>query len=365
MEHAERSLAISTPGRVCLFGEHQDYLNLPVIAAAISRRIDVAGSMRCDRKVNIDLPDVRKRESFEIADTIPYVRERDYFRSAVNTLQRRGFHFSHGFDCEVQGTIPINAGTASSSALIVGWTNFLTRMSDQPRVLAAEEVAQIAYEAEVLEFREPGGMMDHFATSCGGLIWMESFPTLKVERLNAELGSFVLGNSHHPKDTKFILANVKERVKDIVRRVVERHPEFSLQSGASDNLSCSTNELSEEDFCILTGTVRNREITYAAKELLGNTPLEHAGLGALLNEHHVILRDVLKISTPKIDQMIDTALDAGACGAKINGSGGGGCMFAYAPQNPEAVAEAIRKVSEAVVVTIDSGSSEMVGERSV
>jgi hypothetical protein len=24
---------VSTPGRICLFGEHQDYLHLPVIAA--------------------------------------------------------------------------------------------------------------------------------------------------------------------------------------------------------------------------------------------------------------------------------------------------------------------------------------------
>ncbi len=33
--------------------------------------------------------------------------------------------------------------------------------------------------------------------------------------------------------------------------------------------------------------------------------------------------------------MIAAALDAGALGAKINGSGGGGCMFAYAPPIPK------------------------------
>ena len=31
---------------------------------------------------------------------------------------------------------------------------------------------------------------------------------------------------------------------------------------------------------------------------------------------------------------------------KINGSGGGGCMFAYVPNNPEAIAEAIKKWEE-------------------
>ena len=29
-------MEISTPGRICLFGEHQDYLGLPVIPMAIS-----------------------------------------------------------------------------------------------------------------------------------------------------------------------------------------------------------------------------------------------------------------------------------------------------------------------------------------
>ena len=34
---------ISTPGRICLFGEHQDYLGLPVIAMAISLRANLKG----------------------------------------------------------------------------------------------------------------------------------------------------------------------------------------------------------------------------------------------------------------------------------------------------------------------------------
>jgi len=49
--------------------------------------------------------------------------------------------------------------------------------------------------------------------------------------------------------------------------------------------------------------------------------------------------------------MLEAALKTGALGGKINGSGGGGCMFAYAPENPDAVAEAIEKVGgEATVI---------------
>ena len=42
--------------------------------------------------------------------------------------------------------------------------------------------------------------------------------------------------------------------------------------------------------------------------------------------------------------MLDASKEAGALGGKITGSGGGGCMFVYAPDNPEKVVEAIEKV---------------------
>ncbi|MEA1880927.1 MAG: galactokinase family protein, partial [Candidatus Marinimicrobia bacterium] len=48
-----KHLEISTPGRICLFGEHQDYLGLPVIAMAISLRAKIDGKKRKDRKVVI------------------------------------------------------------------------------------------------------------------------------------------------------------------------------------------------------------------------------------------------------------------------------------------------------------------------
>ena len=54
---------------------------------------------------------------------------------------------------------------------------------------------------------------------------------------------------------------------------------------------------------------------------------------------------------------MDAASNAGALGGKINGSGGGGCMFAYAPNNPEDVAEAIEKAGgKAYIVQKDEGT---------
>ena len=69
-----------------------------------------------------------------------------------------------------------------------------------------------------------------------------------------------------------------------------------------------------------------------------------------------MLRDLLKVSTDKIDRMIEASLDAGALGAKINGSGGGGCMFAYAPDNPLKIVDAInRSGGNAVIINGEDG----------
>ena len=87
----------------------------------------------------------------------------------------------------------------------------------------------------------------------------------------------------------------------------------------------------------------------------------HKFIGELLSEHHTILRDVLQVSTPKIESMIDAAMDAGALGGKINGSGGGGCMFAYAPDQPEKLAEAVKKIcGNTQIIHSDAGTKILI-----
>ena len=351
------AISVSSPGRVCLFGEHQDYLGLPVIPCAISLRITIEAARRSDMEVRIDLPDIGSREEFSLAGPLPYVRERDYFRSAVNILRREGFTFSRGLDCSVRGAIPINAGTSSSSALVVTWINLLAAVSDQDAALSPEEIARFAHMAEVLEFREPGGMMDHCAAAYGGVIAIDFKPEFAVEPLDAELGAFVLGDSGEPKDTKGILRRVKDRVLDAVQLLRRKDGGFSLAGAAPGRFPRAGSGLTPSQIQLLDGTIRNRDITREARALLKKKPLDHLRLGELLSAHHAVLRDPLGISTIKIERMLDAAAGAGAYGGKINGSGGGGCMFAYAPVNPEAVAEAVARAGgKPHIVRVDTGS---------
>jgi galactokinase len=356
-------LKISTPGRVCLFGEHQDYLKLPIVACAISLRISIDGIRRDDTVINIQMPDIGDKETLKLDEKIIYTKERDYFKSSINVLKKHGFTFSNGFDCKIEGKIPINAGTSSSSALIITWLNFLVRISDQAARLSPEELAQYGYEAEVLEFSEPGGMMDHYSTAIGGIIALDFDPSIKVTKLNTQLGTFVLGNSHQPKNTKYILGYVKNQILGVDRILKTKYPDFSLKNITVDELQKFRSNLNDDQFKILEGTIKNRDLTIVARKELSKENPDHKLTGKLLNEHHEVLRDILGISTTKIDRMIDAALKAGAYGAKINGSGGGGCMFAYAPENPEKVKSAIEGAGgEAFIIIPDSGSREEVIE---
>ena len=355
-EHEITELQISAPGRICLFGEHQDYLNLPVITSAISLRIFVYGKRIDNRQIFIRLPQLGSCESFILQHEIPYVKERDYFRSAVNIMQRHGYTFSSGFECEVMGEIPINAGTSSSSALMVAWVQFLARMSDQQMWLEPELTARYAHQAEVLEFNEPGGMMDHFSTALGKLIYLDFSPEVHYQKLPLKLKSFVLGDSMQEKNTKYILTRVKNEVINVSQNLKHIYPDFSLRNVSDEDLEKFEPALTAEQNTILSGTIKNYRITQEAKKVLTSANVDHKKIGRLLNKHHNVLRNVLKISTPKIDSMIEAALEAGAYGAKINGSGGGGCMFAYAPKNTEKIAEAIEsRGGKAYIIHVADG----------
>ena len=211
-------MEVSTPGRICLFGEHQDYLGLPVIAMAISLRAKIIGEKRIDRKVIIHMPDIERTERFDLND-MEYRKERDYFNSGIRVCKKEGLSFASGFECEISSDIPIKAGTSSSSAIVVSWINFLNQMADDPMKLTNEKIGELSFKAEVTEFSGPGGMMDQYTTAIGNLVYLEPEPSISVEKFNAPLGDFVLGDSREPKDTFGILSRCKNARLEILKKI--------------------------------------------------------------------------------------------------------------------------------------------------
>ena len=181
-------MIISTPGRICLFGEHQDYLGLPIIAMAISLRATIIGDKRTDNQIIIHKPDLG----------------------------------------EITSEIPIRAGTSSSSAIAVSWIHYLSRMANEPPNWDQQKIGELAYKSEVKEFNEPGGMMDQYSTAMGNLIYLQSEPDISIEPLAPNLGTFVLGDSCEPKDTMGILSRCRDARLNIIDKLKTKNPTFNI-----------------------------------------------------------------------------------------------------------------------------------------
>lgn len=350
------ALRVSAPGRLCLFGEHQDYFGLSIIAGAIDRRIIITGAPRSDGRISIVCPDVDERDEFDPGGELPYKKERDYLRSTVNVLRRTGLNFPSGRDIDIRGNIPINSGTASSSALVVAWVKFLLEAGGDTRAADEEAVAELAFDSEVAEFGEPGGKMDHYASAIGGIVSIHFGEKMRLERLNNPLKTFVLADSMQRKNTTGTLGFIKGNVLSGIEGVRRRIPGFNVHTPLSDDVLDIIQTLPDDEHRLLLGTLKTRDLTADGRELFNQDPFDHQRFGDLLNRQQDIIRDNLRISTERIDALLDAALDAGALGAKINGSGEGGCVFAYAPEKAEETAEALNRLdARASIVHIDEG----------
>ena len=140
----------------------------------------------------------------------------------------------------------------------------------------------------------------------------------------------------------------------IVQKLTKKIPNFDLQNQYQSDISF----LSQDEKKILEATIKNRDILVKSLKELNKESPDPSLIGNYLLDQHKILRDILNVSTSKIDNMLDAALVAGALGGKITGSGGGGCMFAYAPNNPEIIARAIAKAGgKSFIIRSDIGTS--------
>ncbi len=173
---------VSAPSRVCLFGEHQDYLGLDVIAAAIDLRFYARISRRSDPQARIRIRDRRLNQlnagnpagryeylTINLDQPIIYTHRRDYLRSTLKVLQQNGC-ISDGFDVTLDSEIPIGKGMCSSSTMIVVLIQAILELFAHPAARQPRRIADWAFQAEVAEFGEPGGQMDHVMAAHGGLL---------------------------------------------------------------------------------------------------------------------------------------------------------------------------------------------------
>lgn len=346
------------PGRTCLFGDHQDYLGLPVIACAINRNIKLSAVQNDTQVFKLNMGDIHEIRVIDIHATFSELAPRDYFASSLRVLRRHGCIPNVGYDITIKGNIPINSGTSSSSALLLAWIIFLITAYGVNDEVTPEFIAKMGYASEVLEHGEPGGMMDHFSIGVGNIVHINTKEPFSYTIIGTELKGLITGVSGVPKETIGLIGELKGNALLAIDIIKQNFKDFDLNKSEIEDLDKYRNYLPDRLIPYFEAAIKNYHYTKEALKEFQKPVLDLKKIGALMNEHHAVLRDLLKITVPKIDDMVNAALKAGAYGAKIVGSGGGGSIVVIA--DPEKEAQVVAAIlaagaKEAYGVTVDPG----------
>lgn len=369
--------SISTPSRLCLFGEHQDYLGLEVIATAIGLRFYAKATPRQDHLLRIRIRDeaicelgqtnecgLYQEYEIPLDQSIQYRSKRDYFASCVQVVRRLGCPVTQGADIQMDSDIPIGKGMCSSTTMVLAFMTALLCLEEHPAAADPAQIAQLAWQAEVAEFGEPGGMMDHYASALGQLVHLDFAAGTQVQPLDLRLsGRFILFDSLQRKDTIQVLSRSKQPTLEGLRQLAPQGISSIRDFYAHENLTPCVRNLEPEIRRRVEANIDNYRIQREAYALLLQDQMNDEQLGALLNRHHANLRDGLGISTPAIEHILDIALSNGALGGKFNGSGGGGCLFVYARESDcGRILEAVRREGYPGMITHQDRGLEIASE---
>ena len=158
-----RSASVYAPGRVELLGNHTDYNQGVVLAAAIDRGLRLTGAARDD-----DVIALKSNGHFEISlhSLQPQTQQRwvNYPLGVVQQFIAAGYEIG-GFDAEISGNLPAGTGLSSSAALEVATAGFLMKLHGFR--LEPLEVAKLCQRAENEFVGVKSGLLDQITSVFG------------------------------------------------------------------------------------------------------------------------------------------------------------------------------------------------------
>ena len=307
------------PGRVCLFGEHQDYLGMPVIAAAIPLGCRLVVEPSTDGVWVVHTPQLNFTWSCSVKEAHQDVPELNpdasaFLRAGLQEALDSGWSVHGGGRVKCHVDLPLQAGLSSSSALVVAWVQALARVAGIS--LSPLMLAQRAHQVEVIHFGDPGGHMDHVASALGGIHRIH--PNWSVEKLSdPNEGAWIVVDSGETKDTRGHLSRCKKQRLALL----EAQGGSWMAPGELENRSA----LTKEELSLWQCTWDSIQLEKRAAENW-KSPME---LAHWMFDHHVALRDGLGLSTSRLEALGKAAMEVGAWGWKVVGSGGGGCAVIW------------------------------------
>jgi len=214
---------------------------------------------------------------------------------------------------------PIGSGLGTSSALVVAMIKGYVELLKLP--LGEYDIAKLAYEIERNDLNLEGGMQDQYAATFGGFNFIEFHKDLNV-----------IVNP----------LRIRQWLKDEFEESLVLY--FTGQSRESAHIiSDQIRNTTGNNQSNLEGMHQLKEVAYKMKESLLKGDL--IGVAQeLKNGWEAKKKTSSAISNPMIDEVYDTAIQAGALSGKVSGAGGGGfMMFIVDPRKKLDVIRALSK----------------------
>jgi galactokinase len=319
------------PGRVNLIGEHVDYNDGLVLPFAINRSVLAAFARRDDDVVRAYSADYAEHARLSHPDVSHWQSGgwSSYVRGVLAVLCDEGYA-PRGLYLAVAGDVPLAAGLSSSAAMEVAVAGAFR----EARSLDIDGVAlaRLCQRAENEYVGVQCGIMDQFASTLSQrdhalLIDCRSLAYEAVPLRLADAGlAVVIANSGASRELAGSAYNQRRRECE---QAVALLRERLRRPGLSSLRDVTPSEI---DGLEVDGAPLRRarhvvtEIARVGAAVDALRRDDFAGLGALMQESHLSLRDDYEVSSPELDLLVGlaTAQDYVA-GARLTGAGFGGC----------------------------------------
>ncbi|MBS9339093.1 mevalonate kinase [Fructobacillus sp. M2-14] len=276
--------------KAILIGDHAVVYDKPAVAIPLLNLEVQATFQSLEQKQTIILGGCAKELS-SLGDDLEGLRQ------LIVSLQRDFDFEEDGFLLEIESVIPQERGFGASAALATAITRAFYDW--QGKELTKEKLTHYTSLAENISHGSPSGL-DAATVSAEEPVW---FLHKKIETFETSLeATLVLADTGVRGQTV--------RAVNIVKNEIATNPDAAW---------AAINHLGE--------------LAYGVKEALGEN--DSVLLGQLFTSAHHDLQ-ALQVSHPKLDQLVDAAIETGALGAKLTGSGIGGAMFALAENDEQA-----------------------------
>jgi len=321
------------PGRVNVIGEHTDYNDGFMLPIALPHAARVAASRRGDGRLRLhsgQYPDTGVTE-LQLADLAPGgVDGWAAYPAAVVWALRRAGHLVGGADLYLDSDVPTGAGLSSSAALecaVATACNDLYGLG-----LTPPQLAELCQGAENDFVGVPCGILDQLASCCcaeGHALFVDA-RSLDTRQVPFDLAA-------HGLVLLVIDTQVKHAHADGAyaerRKGCERAAALlgvpALRDVPYPELDDALARLPEGELRSLTRHIVTEDARVErVMALLDAGDLR--GIGPILTEGHASMRDDFAISCAETDLAVETAVAAGALGARMTGGGFGGSIIALA-----------------------------------